>query len=361
MRLERWLTAARSRVLSIHTSEWPSFVVSFGYFFVLLACYYTMRPLRDALAANVIGVENLKYAFITVFVVMLLLIPAFGWLAARVPRRYLIPSVYAFFLISIVLFFGMFARYGEPLWLANAFWVWLSVFNVFVVSAFWSFMADIYNGEQATRLFAPIAAGGSLGAISGPFLAGRLVPIIGIANMLLVAGVLLILAAAAAVYLVRLAPREEIRQAQPMGGSVIEGATLAIRYPLLRGFTLFMILGTLTGSILYFIQLKALRDLDLATDGLAVILYNLDTTINVLVLVLQLLVTQRLVRLTGLTITLLLLPVLVVLGFSAIAFSSALWLILLTKKEGDRQDRGRPPPSHLMFSTQKNKGERKKE
>lgn len=331
MQPEGRLATMRSRLLAIEAGEWRSFIVSFCYFFVLLACYYTMRPLRDALAANVIGTENLKYPFAITFVLMLCLTPVFGWLAARVPRRRLIPIIYGFFFTTILVFASLFAKYGEAANVAIAFWVWLSVFNVFVVSVFWSFMADVYNSEQAKRLFPPIAAGGSLGAISGPFIGGQLVSATGIPSMLLIAAVLLAVAAAAAIYLTGLTQNSGIKKAKPMGGSVIEGASLAIRYPVLRGFTAFMVLGTLTGSILYFIQLQILRDLNLQTDKLAVILYNLDMTVSVVVLLIQLFVTQRIVRITGLTVTLLILPVLVVLGFSAIAVAPFIWLVLLTQ------------------------------
>ena len=159
MQPEGRLAKMRSRLFAIEAGEWRSFIVSFGYFFVLLACYYTMRPLRDALAANVITAEKIKFAFVIVFAIMLLLIPLYGWLAATVERRRLVPAIYGFFLTTMLVFYGLFVRFGEAVWLAYAFWIWVSVFNLFVVSAFWSLMADIYDGEQAKRLFGSLAAG----------------------------------------------------------------------------------------------------------------------------------------------------------------------------------------------------------
>src|SRR5687768_11095753 len=151
-----------SRVLRAEPHELPALAWSFAYFFLLLASYYLLRPVRDALAVEA-GKEALRWLFTATFIAMLLLVPVFGWLCARLPRAKLLPVVYGFFALNLVAFFFILN--------ALVFFVWLSVFNLFVVSVFWSFMSDIFDTAQARRLYGAIAAGGSTGAIAGPAVA----------------------------------------------------------------------------------------------------------------------------------------------------------------------------------------------
>src|SRR5436190_8292210 len=172
------------RLLRAESHELPALGWAFAYFFLLLASYYLLRPVRDALAVEA-GTQALQLLFTATFVAMLVLVPVFGWLCARLPRARLLPVVYAFFALDLVAF---------VFWLDYAvFFVWLSVFNLFVVSAFWSFMSDLFDSSQAARLYGTIAAGGSCGAIAGPLLASSLVPMIGIPGLLVVSAVLLLL------------------------------------------------------------------------------------------------------------------------------------------------------------------------
>jgi AAA family ATP:ADP antiporter len=147
-----------TRTLRAEPHELPALAWAFAYFFLLLSSYYVLRPVRDALAVE-LGTQALKQLFTATLVSMLALVPVFGWLASRLPRARLLPAVYAFFVVNLLAF---------TLELdARVFFVWLSVFNLFVVSVFWSFMADIFDTRQAARLYGTIAAGGSCGAIAG--------------------------------------------------------------------------------------------------------------------------------------------------------------------------------------------------
>src|SRR5688572_8922127 len=149
------------RVLRAEPHELPAVGWAFAYFFLLLCSYYILRPVRDALAVEA-GTQALQWLFTATFVVMLALVPLFGWLCARLPRTRLLPVVYGFFVLNLL---------GFSISLPTAvFFVWLSVFNLFVVSVFWSFMSDIFDTAQAARLYGAIAAGGSCGAIAGPLL-----------------------------------------------------------------------------------------------------------------------------------------------------------------------------------------------
>ena len=311
--------------------EWPALALSFAYFFALLACYYTLRPVRDALAAATVGASNLRYGFLATFLVMLALVPVFGAVASRLSRRRLVPVVYGFFILNIVALHWIFERYGDRAWLGFAFFVWLSVFNLFVVSVFWSFMADVFRRGQATRLFGPIAAGGSLGAIVGPLLTGSLVEAIGVAQLMWVSAGLLTLALLCVFGLLRIAPRPEVASDEPMGGGVLEGMQLAFRHPFLLAMTGFMVLGTMTGAMLYLEQAQVVRSLSEDPAVLAAFFARVDLAISVLAILIQVLLTSRLLAAFGFAPMLALLPVIVVAGFALLAVHPVLPLIVATQ------------------------------
>src|SRR3982751_5627414 len=166
---------------------------SFAYFFCLLAAYYILRPLRDEMGVAG-GVRNLQWLFTATFVTMLAAVPLYGALVARLPRRRFIPIVYRFFALNILAFWvALWLGHGTP-YVARVFFVWISVFNLFAVSVFWSFMADLFTSEQGKRLFGFIAAGGTLGALAGPAITVALAVPLGPVNLLIIAALLLELA-----------------------------------------------------------------------------------------------------------------------------------------------------------------------
>ncbi|HXH82448.1 MAG TPA: MFS transporter, partial [Candidatus Tectomicrobia bacterium] len=184
------LTARLARAVRIEPGELGAALWSAAYFFCLLCSYYVLRPVREEMGIAG-GVERLPWLFTGTFVAMAAAVPVFGALAARYPRRTLLPVVYAFFIACIAGFFLVLAGGAPPAWAPGAFFVWLSVFNLFVVSVFWSFMADVWREEQARRLFGVIAAGGSAGAIAGPALTAALAARVGPVNLLPIAAAIL--------------------------------------------------------------------------------------------------------------------------------------------------------------------------
>ncbi|MBD0316004.1 MAG: MFS transporter, partial [Nitrospiraceae bacterium] len=140
---------------------------SFLYFFSLLCGYYMLRPVRDEMAIQG-GVQHLPWMMTGTFLTVLVATPVFGFVSARLPRVRLLLTVYAFFIVHLIAFYAVMTSQWHPEWVARVFFVWLSVFNLFVVSVFWSLMADVFTPEQGARLFSVIAAGGSAGAILGP-------------------------------------------------------------------------------------------------------------------------------------------------------------------------------------------------
>lgn len=181
----------------IQAGEWRAVALSFAWFFCVLAAYYMIRPVREQLSA-VVGSTQLPMFYAATFLATLALTPVFAWLVARYPRRVVVPVVYGFFIACLIGFVPLFTAQGllSPRALGTVFFVWVSVFNLFVVSVFWSFMADIWTNPQARRLFPVIALGGTAGAIAGPVLTRTLVGVIGVAPLLVVSAALLGLALA---------------------------------------------------------------------------------------------------------------------------------------------------------------------
>jgi AAA family ATP:ADP antiporter len=162
------MTALLSRLSRALPHELPAALLAFIYFFALLASYYVLRPIRDEMAVQA-GQAELSGLFTAVFVSMLVLVPVFGALTARFPRRRLLPWVYAFFVLNLLAFYAAFDSGGQNApRVARAFFVWVSVFNLFAISVFWSYMADLFDTTQAKRLYGFIAAGGTAGALAGP-------------------------------------------------------------------------------------------------------------------------------------------------------------------------------------------------
>jgi AAA family ATP:ADP antiporter len=181
-----------NRLAQVQPGEWPAVLWSFAYFFCLLCSYYVLRPVRDEMGIQA-GVGNLPWLFTATFFAMLAATPLFGWVSSRFPRRQFLPWVYLFFVANLLLFHVLFREKAALGLTTKAFFVWVSVFNLFVVSVFWSFMSDLFDGAQAARLYGTIAAGGSCGAIAGPLLAASLSGQLGDAGLLLLSAFLLAL------------------------------------------------------------------------------------------------------------------------------------------------------------------------
>jgi len=314
-------------VLQARPGEERAVGFAFLYFFLLLCSYYLLRPLRDAMAASA-GLENLPWLFTATFVVMLVLTPFFGTLVSRVRKQLLLPITYGFFASNLLVFYLLFKASPESQSVAIAFFVWLSVFNMFVVSVFWSFMADVFRDEEAKRLFGPIAAGGGTGAIIGPLIAQALAVKIGV-DGLVGLSMLLLLATLPCIHgLSRWAQVRHGHFVLPptdpharIGGSAMAGMVLVARSPYLLGVFAIIGLGSVTGTFMYFelqqIAAEAYPEIGPRTTFYA----RLDIGVNVLAFVFQGFVAARLIRRFELGGALLAMP--------AIAFASFAWLAMI--------------------------------
>jgi AAA family ATP:ADP antiporter len=308
------------RVVPLAPGEAAPALWSFAYFFCVLSSYYLLRPVREAMAAGR-GVEQLPWLFTGTFVAMLLAVPVFGALSARYPRRTLLPIVYTFFIACIVVLFGVVRSVAASSWAPVAFFIWVSVFNLFVVSVFWSFMADLWREEQARRLFGFISAGGSAGALLGPALAALLAPRIGPANLLPIAALVL---AAALICVARLRRRATVAaggadDAAAVGGSALGGIVLLARSRYLLGISAFMAIATMLSTFVYFHQAEIVRRAYPDPGDRTAVFAMIDLAVNALTIAAQLLLTARVITRWGLTGTLPVLPVLSLVGFGALA------------------------------------------
>jgi ATP:ADP antiporter, AAA family len=326
--------------------EYPPLAWSFLYFFCLLTGYYVLRPVRDAMgAANdpyavfpaamvdwfasrgvALGDYQLQTLFTGTFVSMLLLQPVYGALVSRFPRRVFLPVVYGVFIACLVAFRWAFA--AEMPGRGGLFFIWVAVFNLFAVSVFWSYMADIWRDAEARRLYGFIAAGGTLGGLLGPQITRAFVTRIGVGDMLLVSMAFL---AACVVCIAVLAPAARRRElADPsvradaaMGGSVLEGLRRIARDPLLRAMSILMFFGVGVGTLLYNEQNTIVRamtaDNPAAAEQATAFFSMIDSWINWIVLAVQVLLTRFLLTRYGVA-PLLLGPALAIfLGYAVLA------------------------------------------
>jgi AAA family ATP:ADP antiporter len=312
-------------LINVQKGEWSRFLLAFAYFFFLLAGYFMLRPIRGAVAAN--HSESLHWLYTATFASMLLLVPVFGWLVSRFRRGRFVPGIYLFFVSNLVFFAFAFEGEATGDWVQYSFYVWLSVFNLFVVSIFWSFMADIFHPDQAQRLFGSIMAGGSLGAISGPVLTAGWVESIGSGGVMALSVTCLLAATAFAIILGRLERHQ--RQDQPaaiIGGSVWEGALRVFKSKYLLLICLLMLSHNLTSTFLYNGLAVLVDENIIGFDERTRFFSQVDLVVQILAFIFQFLVTSRLVIFLGMPRAAILPPIILAAGFTLLG--SSLGLVL---------------------------------
>jgi AAA family ATP:ADP antiporter len=326
------------RLVDVEPAEVKALLWSFAYFFCLLCSYYIVRPMRDEMGIAG-GVENLQWLFAGTFLVMLAMVPLFGWVTSRYPRRRFLPYVYYFFIAQVLIFFVLFRSDITHAYVARAFFIWASVFNLFIVSVFWSFMADTFSSAQAKRLFGFIAAGGTTGALMGPLLTAALAIHLGPTNLLLISVIFLGLAVLCVKKLIAwqhtsvVQPNATAKDLQTdedkaMGGGLFAGVRLVLSSPYLLGICLLMLLFTTLATFLYFQQATIIRDAFVDSAQRIAVFARIDFAVNALAITIQVFLTGRLVRFLGLGLALALIPVLLGIGFLILGFSPVLTVLV---------------------------------
>jgi AAA family ATP:ADP antiporter len=313
------------RLVRVEHDEWPRLAIAFFYFFFLLCGYFMLRPLRGTIAAN--NTEVLHWLYTGTFLTMISIVPLFGFLVSRYRRGQFIPAIYLFFILHLVFFAAWFDDDATALWIQRAFYVWLSVFNLFVVSVFWSFMADIFRPGQAQRLFGFIMAGGSIGAIIAPSFTKAIVSVYGASGVMSGAIGLLVLATLLAVYLGRHTRlRSNNRQSEVIGGSVWDGAVQVFRSEYLLYACLLMLLHNLTSTFLYNGLAVLVNEHITGFDERTTFFSHVDQLVQVLAFIFQFFITSRLVSRFGMSRTLVMIPAILAGGF--IVLGSSVGLVL---------------------------------
>lgn len=310
--------------VDVRDTEIRALIWSFAYFFCLLSSYYILRPLRDEMGIAA-GVQNLQWLFSGTFLAMLGAVPLFGAIVARFPRRRFIPLVYRFFILNILIFFLLFSIGAGRVHIARAFFIWVSLFNLFIVSVFWSFMADMFGNEQGRRLFGFIAAGGTAGALLGPSLTVGLSVSLGPVNLLLVSALFLEIAVQCIRRLLHTPtgidpadpPTQGTRAKEnaTIGGGLLAGVTEVARSPYLLGICLYIALYTTTSTFLYFQQAHIISD---AFDDPAQrtrLFALIDLAVGLLTILSQSFLTGRFIKWLGVGAAVAFVPVLTMLGF----------------------------------------------
>jgi len=305
---------------------------SFLYFFCLLCGYYILRPVRDEMAIEG-GVQHLPWMMTATFVTLLIATPLFGYVSARVPRDRLLLSVYAFFASHLVAFFLLMSSQVAPQWIARVFFVWLSVFNLFVVSVFWSFMADIFRPDQGTRLFSIIAAGGSTGAMVGPLLTTGLTYLIPIPGLMLVSAAML----GMCWWCIRVLDRWSTQQSgrwthkpgEAIGGNMWAGMRLALSSPYLLGICAYLFLLTTTATFLYLEQTRLVGEHVASAQGRTRLFAVVDLAVNVITFLTQLFMTGPMISRFGFASALVFLPAASIVGFMVIGSMPILLAFIL--------------------------------
>jgi AAA family ATP:ADP antiporter len=304
-------------------SERTALMLGFAFHFCVLASYYLVRPLRDALGLEG-GADKLQWLFTATFVVMLVMVPLFGALVSRLPAMRFVPLIYRLIALSMLVFGVLIAQRIAAVTVGRVFFVWISIYNLFIVSIFWSVLVDRFSSEQGRRLFGFIAAGGTLGTFIGPLLAATMATNLGPMALTVAAAVLLECAVRCyRALLSRTASQSGSRwlDERRMGGSMLAGITLILRSRYLMGLVLFMLLHTSAATLLYFEQGRIVAgsyaDVASRTQFFAIV----DLIVSALTLLFQLLLTAPLIRLIGIGGALVALPLATIVAFSAMALA----------------------------------------
>jgi AAA family ATP:ADP antiporter len=269
------------------------------------------------------GLKHLPWMMTATFLTMLAATPLFGWLSARCSRYRLLLTVYAFFIVNLLAFYALMTSHLYPEWVARSFFVWLSVMNLFIVSVFWSFMADLFTPEQGARLFGVIAAGGSSGALAGPLITTGLTFVVPV-PVLMLASMLFLTLCLGCVYRLDRWGREQSahhqsRPGDPLRGSFLAGIRLTMLSPYLLGICGYLAFLTMTATFLYLEQTRLVSEYLDQPEARTRLFSSLDFTTGLLTWLTQIFVTTRVISRFGLVAPLLFLPVISLIGFLGIA------------------------------------------
>ena len=316
----------------IEPNELKATVSAFIFVFILMTAYYIMRPVRDAMASDWSDAD-VSTLWTIQFFICVIAVALYGFIVSRVKFKYLVPGIYLFFAGSFLFFYFGANLVGDRTLIDKTFYVWVSFFAIFHLSLFWSYMSDLFNKEQAKRLFAIIAAGASAGALVGPIVPTFFATIVGTDTLTLIGSVLLVFTIPIIVYLAKLKVSELHNEdvhadldSLKIGGNPIAGYKLFFKDPYLLGIGAFILLYVMISSFIYFEQKNLLEIYD--RDKRTQILGSIELLVNVLNFSVAFFITSRIVKKFGVGITLASMPILVIAGMLILAFAPIITVLL---------------------------------
>ncbi|MGH7767209.1 MAG: NTP/NDP exchange transporter [Candidatus Binatia bacterium] len=322
------------RLVDVRPEETRALAWSWLYIFSILCSYYVIRPIRDEMGVAA-GVENLPWLFTGTLAGMIAVNPPFAALVRKLTRARFIAVAYRFFLANLLLFF-LLLKFSTPelnIWVGRVFFIWTSVFNLFVISIFWALMVDVFDSEQGKRLFGFIAAGATLGGILGSSLTAGLAEQVGPVYLLIVSAGLLEIAVFSAR---RLSHHSEALSSNPsaaggeapVGGNILAGVTHALGSPYLLNISFYMLLYAITSTFLYFEQAAVVGQSFAVRAARTAFFAKIDLAVNILTLGTQVFLTERIIRALGTALTLTLLPGLSAIGFAALGVAPTVAIVV---------------------------------
>lgn len=347
---------------NIRSNEFRATSVSFVMVFILMASYFVLRPVRDAMASDWSDTEvstlwNLQF-FISIGIVS-----AYGWMISRVSFKNVVPIVYSIFGLSFIGFYFFTPLFAEPTLIEKSFYLWVSAFSLIHLSVFWSLMSDTFTKEQGKRLFSVIAAGGSAGAIVGPAIPAFFADRLGLQVLMLISASGLALVVPLVFYLSRLKQtdlgagnRSTILQTNPLGGDWWAGFKKVVSNRYLLGIGVFILLYVFIGSFVYFEQKNLLAEY--SRSERARILGSIDWVVNTLTFIMAFFVTGRIVTKLGMPITLMLLPIVLIIGMLALAVAPLIVVVMAIQVARRSGNYAITRPAREMLFTQVTQEER---
>ena len=346
------------KLSGVQPHEVKATFLSFLFVFTLMLAYYILRPVRDAMASDWSDAE-VSQLWTLNFFISTIVVAIYGLAVSKIKFKYLVPGVYTFFAASFVFFYIYMASVSEKTLIEKSFYVWISVFAMFHLSVFWSFMSDIFNKQQARRLFAIIAAGASAGALIGPLVPTLFVTYSGIKNLILIASILLMFPIPIILTLSKLKSKA-LNNADSdnfkIGGNPFSGFKTFVSNPYMLAIGVFILLYTMISTFVYFEQKNLLAAYDRATR--TQILGSIDWIVNVLTFGIAFFATSRIVNNMGMGRTLALMPLLVCAGILVLAFAPIIVVLLALQVTRRAGNYAVTKPAREMLFTEVSKEER---
>ncbi len=335
-----------SRVFGVQPHEAPAVGAGLAMFFLLFTGYFMLRPVRETLGVAG-GVDNLQWLFTGTFLTTLALLPLFGWIASRVSRRRIVPWVFGAVVATLIGFGASLLLQPDDVWAGRAFYIWVSVINMLLISLAWSVLADVFAPGEARRLFALMAAGASAGGLAGPLLATVLVEPLGLGGLLLLSSVLIAASAGTALWLHRWRDRHPLPAGeaaaavpgpQKLGGNPFAGATAVFRSSYLLGIALFVVLLATVTTFLYFEQARLVAELFPDRTQQTRVFGLIDTVVQALAILTQLFITGRIASRLGVGVLLVAVPLVMAFGFLWLALApvfAVFVVVMVTRRAGE--------------------------